>query len=69
MGVIFRPHPRHALVADIHVERGRGDRDRLVQRLLRLIDTGERGSNLMLRSSAARPSFSRPENISVAPSL
>ena len=34
----------------------------------RTADCGSRGSSLLLLSRAARPSFGRPENISVAPS-
>jgi hypothetical protein len=40
MGDVFRPHPRCAS-ADIHVERGRRDRDGHLERLLRFLDPTE----------------------------
>jgi len=43
VGVVFRPHPRH-VPADMHVERGRCDRDLLLQRFLRFVDPTELAS-------------------------
>jgi uncharacterized protein (DUF736 family) len=40
MGDVFRPHPRRAS-ADIHVERGRRDRDGHLERFLRFLDATE----------------------------
>jgi hypothetical protein len=37
MGMVFRPHPRHTL-ADIHVERGRRNREGVLQRSPRFPD-------------------------------